>query len=74
MELHTLSGSLGTGIVIGGYISQVARLVRTHRTEGVSVRAYVLWAVASGLLLVHARGMRQWSSPYSRSPRSSPAS
>jgi len=58
MELHTLSGALGTGIVISGYISQVARLVHTHRAEGVSGRTYVLWAVASGFLLIHARGMR----------------
>ena len=58
MELHTLSGFLGTGIVIGGYVTQVAQLVRTHRAEGVSGRAYMLWAVASGLLLVHAMGMR----------------
>jgi hypothetical protein len=58
MELHALSGFLGTGIVAGGYISQLARLVRTHRAEGVSGRAYLLWAVASGLLLAHAMGMR----------------
>ena len=58
MKLHMLSGSLGTGIVVGGYIYQVARLVRTHRAEGVSGRAYLLWAVASGLLLVHAMGMQ----------------
>lgn len=32
--------------------------VRKHRAEGVSGRAYVLWAVASGLLLVHATAMR----------------
>ena len=57
MELHTLSGFLGTGIVVGGYISQLARLVRMHRAEGVSARTYLLWAVASGLLLVHAMGM-----------------
>jgi hypothetical protein len=58
MELHTLSGYLGTGIVIGGYISQIARLVRTRQAEGVSGRAYVLWAVASGFLLIHARSVR----------------
>ena len=57
MKLHMLSGSLGTGIVVGGYIYQVARLVRTHRAEGVSGRTYLLWAVASGLLLVHAMSM-----------------
>jgi hypothetical protein len=57
MELHMLSGFLGTGIVAGGYISDLARLVRTHRAEGVSGRTYLLWAVASGLLLVHARRM-----------------
>jgi hypothetical protein len=58
MKLHMLSGSLGTGIVVGGYIYQIARLVRTHRAEGVSGRAYFLWAVASGLLLVNAMGMQ----------------
>ena len=58
MKLHMLSGSLGTGIVVGGYIYQVARLVRTHRAEGVSGGSYLLWAVASGLLLVHAMGMQ----------------
>jgi hypothetical protein len=42
MRLHMLSGSLGTGIVEGGYIYQVARLVRTHRAEGVSGTAYLL--------------------------------
>jgi len=57
MELHTLSGALGTGIVIVGYISQVVRLLHTHHAEGVSGRAYVLWAVASAFLLIHARGM-----------------
>ena len=58
MELNMVSGFLGTGIVTGGYISQLARLVRTHRAEGVSGRAYFLWAFASGLLLVHAMDMR----------------
>jgi hypothetical protein len=57
MVLHTLSGFLGTGIVAGGYISQVARLVRTHRAKGVSRSTYLLSAVASGLLLVTAMGM-----------------
>jgi len=42
MELHTLSGFLGTGIVIGGYISQVARLVRTRRAQAVCSRACAL--------------------------------
>lgn len=58
MKLHMLSGSLGTGIVVGGYIYQIARLVRTHHAEGVSGGAYLLWAVASGLLLVNAMGMQ----------------
>ena len=58
MKSHMLSGALGTGIVVSGYIYQVARLVRTHRAEGVIGMAYLLWAVASGLLPVHAMGMR----------------
>lgn len=42
---------------MGGYIYLVARLVRTHRAGGVSTTAHLLWAAASGLLLVHAMGM-----------------
>jgi hypothetical protein len=57
MKLHMLSGSLGTGLVMVGYITQVVRLARTHRAEGVSARDQLVWAVASGLLLVHAMGM-----------------
>lgn len=58
MRLHALSGALGAGIVVGAYIYQVARLVRTHRAEGVSAPSHLLWAGASGLLMVHAMGMR----------------
>jgi hypothetical protein len=57
MKLHTISGSVGTGLVMVGYITQVVRLARTHRAEGVSARDQLVWAVASGLLLVHAMGM-----------------
>jgi|GraSoi2013_115cm_1033766.scaffolds.fasta_scaffold77056_2 hypothetical protein len=57
MDLHTLSGAVGTGIVIGGYVNQIARLARTRRADGVSIPSYLLWAAASALLLVHARGI-----------------
>jgi hypothetical protein len=58
MALHTLSGAIGTGILIGGYFIQITRLVRTRRADGVSISSYLLWSAASGLLLVHAMGMR----------------
>jgi ABC-type uncharacterized transport system permease subunit len=59
MALHTLSGAIGAGIIIVGYFVEITRLVRTRRSDGVSILSYLLWSVASGLLLVHARGM--WS-------------
>jgi hypothetical protein len=58
MVLHTLSGAIGTGIIIGGYFPEIARLVRTRRSDGVSISSYLLWSAASGLLLVRAWGMR----------------
>ena len=57
MKLHMLSGSLGTGIVMVGYITQVVKMARARRAEGVSAKAHLAWAGASGLLLVHAMGM-----------------
>jgi len=58
MALDTLSGAIGTGIIIGGYFIEIARLVRTRRSDGVSILSYLLWSAASGLLFVHAMGMR----------------
>jgi hypothetical protein len=58
MALHTLFGAIGTGIIIGGYFLEIARLVRTRRSDGVSILSYLLWSAASGLLSVHAWGMR----------------
>jgi hypothetical protein len=58
MALHTLCGAIGTGIVICGYFQEVAQLVRTRRSDGVSTSSYLLWSAASALLLVAAWGMR----------------
>jgi len=58
MDIHTLSGTVGAGIVMGGYLPQIARLVRTRRSDGVSIPSYLLWSAASGLLLLHAQHIR----------------
>jgi uncharacterized protein with PQ loop repeat len=58
MELHTLSGAVGTGIVIIAYVPQFVRIARTRRAAGVSIPTYLLWAAGSALLLVSAMGMR----------------
>jgi len=54
MELHTMSGAIGAAIVIGGYFPEITRLVRSRRSDGVSIPSYLLWSAASGLLLVEA--------------------
>lgn len=58
MAMHTLCGVIGTAIIIGGYVVEIARLVRTRRSDGVSILSYLLWSVASWLLLVQAWHMR----------------
>ena len=58
MALHTLSGAIGTAIIICGYFIEIARLVHTRRADGVSISSYLLWSAAYWLLLVHAMGMR----------------
>ena len=57
MELHTLSGFVGTGIIIIAYIPQFVRIARTRHAADVSIPTYLLWAAGSALLLVHAMGM-----------------
>lgn len=57
MVLHTLSGAVGTGIVIVAYVPQFVRIARTRHAADVSVPTYLLWAAGSALLLVSAMGM-----------------
>ena len=58
MALHSLSGAIGTGIIIGGYFIEIAR-ARAHPARGRREHSsYLLWSAASWLLLVHAMGMR----------------
>ncbi len=57
MVLHTLSGAVGTGMVIIAYVPQFVRIARTRHAAGVSIPTYLLWAAGSALLLVHAMGM-----------------
>jgi uncharacterized protein with PQ loop repeat len=58
MSLHHLSGHwfgiLGTALVIVAYIPQITHLTKMHCGEGVSISAYILWAVASAFLCAYA--------------------
>ena len=58
MTLHTICAAVGTGIIIGGYVPEIAQLIRTRSSSGVSVTSYLLWSVASALLLEHAWHIR----------------
>jgi uncharacterized protein with PQ loop repeat len=58
MELHMLSGFVGTGIIIIAYIPQFVRIARTRHAADVSIPTYLLWAAGSALLLVSAMHMR----------------
>jgi uncharacterized protein with PQ loop repeat len=57
MVLHTLSGAVGTGIVIIAYVPQFVRIARTRHAADVSIPTYLLWAAGSALLLINAMGM-----------------
>jgi uncharacterized protein with PQ loop repeat len=54
MTTSQIFGFVGTGFVIGGYIPQIAHLVKEHCTAGISIPAFFLWCVASFLFLIHA--------------------
>jgi hypothetical protein len=58
MNLHNVCAALGTSIIIGGYVPEIAQLVRTRRSGGVSITSYLLWSAASALLLEHAWHIR----------------
>ena len=47
-------GIVATGLVIVGYVPQIAHLISQHCTAGISISAFSLWCLASLLFLIHA--------------------
>jgi uncharacterized protein with PQ loop repeat len=47
-------GAVATGVVVAGYVPQIAHLIRQRCTAGISVPAFSLWCLASFLFLIHA--------------------
>lgn len=47
-------GFVGTGLVILAYFPQLVHLVRERCSAGLSIGAYVIWAVAALLLWIYA--------------------
>ena len=54
MTTSQILGIVGTGLVIVGYVPQIAHLIRQHCTAGISISAFSLWCLASLLFLTHA--------------------
>jgi hypothetical protein len=53
-----VAGFTGAGISGAAYAPQVAHMVRAHCSGGVSETAYVVWLLASALLMVQAAAIR----------------
>jgi uncharacterized protein with PQ loop repeat len=47
-------GFVGTGLVAAAYIPQIHHLIKEHCSAGISVKAYVLWFIASVFFVIHA--------------------
>jgi uncharacterized protein with PQ loop repeat len=54
MNISQVSGFLGTGLVIAGYVPQIYHLIKERCTAGLSLPAFAVWCSASLLFLVHA--------------------
>jgi len=58
MNISQVSGFLGTGLVIAGYVPQIYHLIRERCTAGLSLPAFIVWCSASLLFLLHATMIR----------------
>src|SRR5262245_63249879 len=58
MNISQLSGVLGTGLVIAGYVPQIYHLIKERCTAGLSLPAFAVWCSASLLFLLHAMMIR----------------
>lgn len=53
-EIFQLFGFIGTIIVAIAYLPQIIHLAKEHCSAGVSIRAWLLWLLASVLIFLHA--------------------
>ena len=53
-RITQLLGFAGIALGLGGYLPQVAHLIRQRCSAGISVHAYVIWLSGAVLLLAHA--------------------
>jgi uncharacterized protein with PQ loop repeat len=58
MNISQVSGVVGTGLVIAGYVPQIYHLIKERCTAGLSLPAFAVWCSASLLFLVHAMMIR----------------
>lgn len=49
-----LIGFIATGMIVLAYLPQLIHMFRAKCTAGISISAYLLWALASGALLWYA--------------------
>lgn len=54
MNLAEILGFVGTGLVAVAYVPQIRHLIKEHCSAGISVKAYVLWFMASVFFFIHA--------------------
>ena len=59
MSLTELAGYAGAGLAGAAYIPQISHMVRERCVAGISRRAFVVWLVASTLVLVRAVAARE---------------
>lgn len=58
MSLTELAGYAGAGLAGAAYLPQVAHMIRERCVAGISLRAFLVWFVASSLVLLHAVSTR----------------
>lgn len=54
MNPYEILGFIGAALVAIAYVPQIAHIITKHCAYGISVKAWLLWLVASLLILPHA--------------------
>ncbi|MCI0417202.1 PQ-loop repeat-containing protein [bacterium] len=52
--IFEILGFVGIGISCFAYVPQIVHLIKEHCSEGISVKAWLLWLLASILIFLHA--------------------
>lgn len=60
--LLPILGVIGNVLLLGAYVPQISKMLRTKKAEDVSIATWILWFLGDGCFLIYSALEKDWYS------------